>query len=100
MNKPSNKKFASAIYLSYLSLSLSHENLSECEVCINEGGSLPIYTFQLNDVIHDWGQPLTLTWPNWPRETPKIHYMMLHWGLFPRFTSNVVPQCLYTIITS
>ena len=45
MNNPSNKKYLTTIYLS--SFSLSHENLSECEVCINEGGSLPIYTNQV-----------------------------------------------------
>ena len=34
------------------------------------------------------------------KETPKIHYMMFHWGLLPRLTTEVVPQGLYTIMTS
>ena len=39
-------------------LSLSHANLSECEVCINEGGHLPIYTNQVIDLLHEWVQLL------------------------------------------
>ena len=88
------------LYKSPPCLSLSHANLSECEVCINEGGHLPIYTNQVTDLLHDWGQPLTLTQLTSPRETPKIHYMMLHWGLLPRLTTEFVPQGIYTIMTS
>ena len=95
-----NKKSPAAIYLSSLTLSLSHVNLSECEVCINEGGHLPIYTNQVTGLLHDWERPLTLTRPISPRETPNTHYMMLHWGLFPRLTTKVVPQGLYTIMPS
>ena len=51
MIKPDNKKSPATNYLS--SLYLSHANLSECEVCINEGGRLPIYTFQVTDLLHD-----------------------------------------------
>ena len=58
-------------------------NLSECEVCINEGGRLPIYILHVTDLLPDWGQPLTLIGPTSPRETPITHYMMLQWGLFP-----------------
>ena len=35
-----------------------------------------------------------------PRETPNTHYMMLHWGLLLRLTTEVVPQGLHTIKTS
>ena len=33
-----------------------------------------------------------------PKETTSTHYMMLHSGLFPRLTIEVVPQGLYTIM--
>ena len=89
MIKPSNKKSPTTIYLSSFSLSLSHGNLSECEVCINKGGCLPIYTFQVTGLLHDWGRPLTLTGSTSPRETLKIHYMMLHWGLLYGRTTKV-----------
>ena len=52
------------------------------------------------DLLHDWGRPLIVTGLTFPRETPKIYYMMFHWGLFPRLTIEVVPQGIYTIITS
>ena len=52
MINPSNKKYSSTIYLSFL-LSLSHANLRVCEVCINEGEHLPIYTNQVIDLLHD-----------------------------------------------
>ena len=35
-----------------------------------------------------------------PRETTSTYYMMLHWGLFLRLTTEVVPQGLDTILTS
>ena len=38
--------------------------------------------------------------PTSPRETTSIYYMMLRWGLFPRLTIGVVPQGIYTIMTS
>ena len=69
-------------------------------VCINEGGRLLIYTFQVTNLLHEWGRPLTVIEMNYPRETPKIHYMMLHWELFPRLTMEVVPQGPCTIMTS
>ena len=78
MNKASNKKSLETIYL--FSFSLSHVKLIECEVCINERGNLPIYTFQVTDLLHDWGWPLTLTRSNYPRDTPKLHYIILHLG--------------------
>ena len=37
---------------------------------------------------------------DYPRETPNTHYMMLHWGLFPRLTKEVVPKGLDTFKTS
>ena len=70
------------------------------EVCINEGGCLPIYTNQVIDLLHDWGKTLSITRSTSPRETPNTHYMMLQWGLFPRITMEIVPQGLYTIMTS
>ena len=75
-------------------------NLSECEVCINEGGNVPIYSFQVTDLLHDWGQHINLVGSTSLRETPQIHDMMLHCGLFPRLTTQVVPQGPYTIMTS
>ena len=54
----------------------------------------------MNDLLHDWDRPLTITGLTSPRETPKIHYMMFHWGLLPRLTTKVLPQGLYTIMTS
>ena len=99
MINPSNKKYSIAIYNSSL-VSLSHVNLSECEVCINEGGCLPIYTLQVTYLLHDWGWPIALPGPNSPRETANIHSMMLNYGLFPRLTKEVVPQGLDTIKTS
>ena len=99
MIKPNKKKSFATICLSSLSLSSPHANLSEW-VCINEGGRLSIYTFQGTDLIHDWHRPLTLTGPTSSRETPKIHYMMLHWGLLPWLTTEVVPQGLYTVMAS
>ena len=60
MIKPKNKKYPTIIYLSSLlslslSLSLSHSHaiLSECEVCINQGGHLPNYTNQVTSLLHD-----------------------------------------------
>ena len=94
MNKPNNKKSSTAIYLSSLSLSLSHVNLSECDLCINEGGNLPIYTNKVTNLLHDYGRPLTLTRSTSPRETPNTHYMILHWELFPRITMQVIPQVI------
>ena len=38
--------------------------------------------------------------PTSPRETTTTYYMMLHWGLLSRLTTEVVPQGLYTIMTS
>ena len=35
--------------------------------------------------------------PTSPRETKIKYYMMLHWGLLPRITMEVVPQGLDTI---
>ena len=32
--------------------------------------------------------------PTYPRETTITYYMMLHWGLLPQLTSEVVPQGL------
>ena len=82
MINPNNK--ISSSYLSLLpSLSLSHVKLRVCEVCINEGEHLPIYTFHVTDQIHDWGRLVSLTGPTSPRETPNTHYIILHWGLFP-----------------
>ena len=89
------------IYVSlllWLSLSLMH--LRECVWSINGEECLPIYTNQVTDLLHDWGQPLTLTGSTSPIEFPKIHYMMFHWGLFPWLTAEVVPQGIYTILTS
>ena len=37
---------------------------------------------------------------NSPREAPNTHYMMLHWGLLPRITMEVLCQGLDTIKTS
>ena len=45
-------------------------------------------------------QPVPLAGLNSPRETPNTHYMMSHWGQFPRLTTKVVPQFLDTINTS
>ena len=41
----------------------------------------------------------SLTGPASPKEAPNTHYMMLHWGLLPRLTMDVVPQDLDTIKT-
>ena len=38
--------------------------------------------------------------PTSPRETTIIYYMMLHWGLFPRITMEVVPKGLDIVKTS
>ena len=38
--------------------------------------------------------------PTSPRDTIITYYIMLHWGLFPRLTMEVVPQGLETIYTS
>ena len=70
------------------------------QVSINEGGKVPIYTFQVNDLTHDWGKSIALIVLNSLRETPKIHYMILHMILFPKLTMEVVPQGPYTIMTS
>ena len=54
MINPSNNKYSVAIYLSSLvSISLSHANLNEFEVCINEGGRLPIYANHVTDILHE-----------------------------------------------
>ena len=75
-------------------------NLSECEVCINEGGCFLIYTNQVTGLLHDWGRLVSLTGLTSPKETPNTQYMMLNWGLLPRLIMEVVPQCLDTINTS
>ena len=41
-----------------------------------------------------------LTGPNSPRETPKIHFIILNWGLLPRLTTEVEPQAPYIIMAS
>ena len=38
--------------------------------------------------------------PTSPRETTIAYYMMLHWGLLPQLTTEVVPQGLDTIYKS
>ena len=38
--------------------------------------------------------------PNSPKETTITYYIMLHWGLLPQLTMEVVPQGLNTIKTS
>ena len=83
MKKASNKKSSTTIYLSSLYFSLHSCELECMQVCINEGGRLPIYTFQLTHIMHDQGQPLTLTRLTYPRDNPKIYYMMLHSDYFP-----------------
>ena len=35
-----------------------------------------------------------------PKEAPNTHCKMLHWGLLPRLTTEVVPQGLDAINTS
>ena len=100
MIKTNNKKYSTTIYLSSLCLSFSLMRTSECEVCINEGVCFPIYTNQVTDQIHGWDRLVSLTGPTSPRETPNTPYMMLHWGLFPPLTTEVVPQGLDTIKTS
>ena len=72
----------------------------ECVVCIDEGENLPIYTFHVIDQIHDWGWLVSLTELTSPRETLNTHYMMLHWGIFPRIIMEVVTQGLDTLKTS
>ena len=85
-----------------LTISLSHAPWRVYEACINEGECLPIYTLlshwpniRPEPTCHlTWG-PLTS-----PRETTNTYYMMLHWGLLPRLTTEVVPEGLDTIYTS
>ena len=48
MIKPINKKYSTSIYLSSF-VSLFLMRTWECEVCINEGFNLPIYTFQVTN---------------------------------------------------
>ena len=100
MEKTNKKKSFSAIYLSSFSLSLSSCKLEWVWVCINEGGNLPIYTLQVIDLPRWLGRLLTLTRIISPRETLKVHYIILYWGLLPRCIIEVVPQGPYTIITS
>ena len=101
MENPNNKKFFATIYLSSsFSLSLSSCKLEWVWVCINKGGHLPIYTLQVINLPTWLGRPLTLTGPTSPRETPKVHYIILYWGLLLRLTTEVVPQGLCTIMTS
>ena len=68
-------------------------------MCINKGENLPINIFQVTALLHDWGRLVSLTRSTSPRETPNTHYMILHWGLLPRITTEVVPQGLDTIKT-
>ena len=99
MIKRSNKKYSTTICLSSLCLFFSLMRTWECEVCITEGERLPIYIpFKwLNK--HIIGAYLSsLTGLTSPRQTPNTHYMMLHWGVFPWLTIEVVPQGPYTII--
>ena len=93
MEKPKYKK-------SLATLSLSSCELEWMSVCLNEGGNVLIYTHQVSDLITWLGQNLTLEGSNSPRETPKVHFIILKWGLLPRLTMKVVPQGPYTIITS
>ena len=99
MIKSSNKKYSSAIYLSSF-VSLSHVNLRVWGVY--KWGIVPPYLYPFNSLTkHKTGAHMSsLTGPTSPRETPNTHYMMLHWGLLPRLTTEVVPQGLDTIKTS
>ena len=53
MIKPNKNKSYAIIYLLFLSLFLSSCELKWVSVCINEEGFLPIYTFKVNDLLHD-----------------------------------------------
>ena len=92
MEKPKHKK-------SSATLSLSSCELEWVSVCINEGGRLPIYILQVIDFLTWLGWLLTLAGPTSPRETPKIHFIILNWGLLPQLTTKVVPQGPQTIMT-
>ena len=100
MRKPNKKKSSAAIYISFLSLSLTSCELEWVWVCLNEGVHLPIYTLQVTDLKHNWGWPLILTRLTSPRETPKAHYNILYPGLLPRLTTEVVPQGPYITMAS
>ena len=63
-------------------------------------GHLPIYTNQVTVLLTRLGRPLTLARPTSHRENPKIHFIILNWGLFPQLTTKVVAQGLDTIKTS
>ena len=88
------------ISLSSLFFSLSSCELEWVSVCLNEGWNLPIYTHQVIELLTWIGRLLTLTMPNSPRKTPKIHFIILNWGLLPWLITEVVPQGPYTIMTS
>ena len=83
-----------------LTVSLSHANLRVWVVY--KWGRLPPYLYPFNSLTkHTTGAYMSsLAGPTSPRETPSTHYMMLHWGLLPWITTEVVPQGLDTIKTS
>ena len=75
-----------------LSLSLSCALESMWGVC--KWGKAPpyLYPFKSLTKYKNGSYMLSHMGPTSPRETTITHYMMLHWGLFPRLTPKVVPQ--------
>ena len=63
---------------------------------MRESASLFI-RFQVTDQYKTRAHMSSHMGPISPRETTITYYMMLHWGLLPRLTTEVVPQDLDTI---
>ena len=98
MIKSSNKKYSAAIFLSsYDCLSLS--NSLESVWGVYKLGRAPTYLYPFKSLTKYKTQAYMSCHmgPTSPRETTSTYYMMLHLGLLPRLTSEVVPQDLDTI---
>ena len=93
VNNPKNNTNNFLSLANLPTLSLAH--LLVWEMCPNEGGSSPIYTHQVSDLITHKGWPVTPNKANLPRETQNNIYIMLVWVLLPWLTMDVLPHESY-----
>ena len=101
MIKRSNKKCSTTIFLSSsdcFSLSYSLESVWG----VYKGGRAPSYLYPFKSLTKYKTRSYMSSHmgPTSPTETTITYDMMLHWGLLPQLTMEVLPQGLDTISTS
>ena len=93
MIKSSSKKCLATIFLfSFDCLSLS--NALESVLGVYKWGREPPYLYPLNSLnkYKTWSYMSSHMRPTYIGETTITYYTMLHWGLLPQLTTEVVPQ--------